>query len=116
MAANKKERVQHIIQKNISNIIQNEIKDQKLGFVTITDVRITNDLSIATIYVNFLGSDNRNEAGLKILEKSKGFIRSKLAKELTIRKMPELKFVVDTSLEEGNKIDDILRSLKKDND
>ncbi|MGL4382867.1 MAG: 30S ribosome-binding factor RbfA [Bacilli bacterium] len=106
-------RVEQVIKREVSSIIQRDLKDNKIGFITITDVKLTNDLSIATIYVNFLGSENRNEAGLKTLERSKGFIKSKLAQRLTIRKTPNLIFKIDTSLEQGNKINALLKQIKE---
>lgn len=114
MSSLKVEKLRQTILKEVSQIIQTELKDNKLGFVTITDVRVTNDLSIATIYVNFLGAEDREDAGLKTLNRSKGFIRSMLAKKLTMRKAPDLKFEIDTSLEEGNRIESILRDIKKE--
>ncbi|MDF9866585.1 ribosome-binding factor A [Bacilli bacterium PM5-3] len=113
MAEKKVERLRQILLKEISQIVQYEMKDNKIGFITITDVKLTNDLSQATVFVNFLGSDNREQAGMDVLKKSKGFIRSELAKRLTIRKAPDLKFELDKSLEKGNRIDEILRSLNK---
>lgn len=110
----KKEKLEVIIQRDLTHIISQEMKDNKLGFVTITEVRLTNDLSIATVYVNFLGQDNREQAGLETLEKSKGFLRSMLAKKLEIRKVPELKFTIDTSLAEGNKIDNLIKEINKE--
>lgn len=110
MAA-KKDRIEAIIQKEVSSIIQMELKDPKIGFITITDVTMTNDLSIAKIYVTFLGQQARIDAGMKALERSKGFIRSMLAKRMTIRKVPQLIFVYDESLERGNKIERIIKEL-----
>lgn len=78
----KTEKIAGIILKNVSEIIQFQLKDPKIGFVTITDVEVTNDLSIAKIYVSFLGKQERNDAGLAALERSKGFIRSELAKRM----------------------------------
>jgi len=109
----KVERINNIIQRDVSNIIQFEMKDDRLGFVTITDVKVTNDLSVATIYVNFLGKEQRNEKGLEVLNNSKGFIRSSLAKKMTIRKVPELVFKLDDSMEKGRKIDEILNEINK---
>lgn len=107
----KNDKMNAIVQKAISEIIQFELKNPKLGFVTITDVRVTNDNSIAKVYVSFLGKEERNQAGLKILNQSKGFIRSELAKRLSIRKTPELIFEIDRSLEQGNRIEKILSDL-----
>lgn len=108
----KNEKMNHICQRTISEIIQFELKDPKVGFVTITDVQVTNDNSYAKVFVSFLGKQERAEAGLKALNRSKGFIRSALAKRLSIRKTPELIFELDKSLEQGNKIERILSELK----
>lgn len=107
----KKDKIAGIIQKNVSEIIQFTLKDPKIGFITITDVNVTGDLSIATIFVSFLGQKAREEAGMKALDRSKGFIRTELAKRLTIRKTPNLVFRIDHSLEKGNKIDAIIREI-----
>ena len=108
----KNEKMNHICQRAISEIIQFELKDPKVGFVTITDVQVTNDNSYAKVFVSFLGRQERAEAGLKALNRSKGFIRSALAKRLSIRKTPEIIFQLDNSLEQGNKIERILSELK----
>lgn len=108
----KQEKMNHICQRAISEIIQFELKDPKVGFVTITDVQVTNDNSYAKVFVSFLGKQERAEAGLKALNRSKGFIRSALAKRLTIRKTPEIIFELDHSLEQGNKIEKILAEIK----
>ena len=107
----KKEKVSGIIQRELSQILQMEVRDPKIGFCTITAVDLTNDLSIAKIYVTFLGKDFDTCKGMQALERSKGFIRSLLAKRLTIRKVPELHFVNDTSLQYGNKIEKIIDDL-----
>ena len=89
------------------------LTNPKLGFCTVTDVQCTNDLSQAKVYVTFLGKQGRNDAGMRVLNQSKGFIRSQVAKKIKIRKMPELIFVQDTSLEQGNKIENILKEIEK---
>lgn len=109
----KKDKISGIIQKEISEIIQFDLKDPKIGFVTITDVEVTGDLSQAKIFVSFLGQDARKEAGMKALERSKGYLRSELAKRMTIRKVPELIFMLDRSLDKGNKIDKIIAEINK---
>ena len=97
----KADKVAGIIQKDVSEIIP------------ITDVKLTNDKSIAKIYVSFLGQKAREEAGMRALERGKGFIRSHLAKRLSMRKVPDLIFLIDHALEKGNKIEDILRQINK---
>lgn len=113
MAGLKADRMDHILMREISNILQFELKNPKLGFVTVTDVQCTKDQSLAKVYVSFLGKQDRNDAGLRVLNQSKGFIRSNLAKKIKIRKMPDLIFVQDTSLEQGNKIEKILHDIQK---
>lgn len=109
----KKERINNIIQRELSSILQNEVKDPKIGFCTITGVSVTSDYSIAKIYVSFLNKNTKKS--MEALERSKGFIRSLLAKRLTIRKCPELHFIHDTSLEYGNKIESIIKELNEEN-
>jgi len=107
----KNEKIAGLIQKNVSEIIQFNLKDPKIGFITITDAQVTNDLSYAKIFVSFLGQNARKEAGMKALERSKGYIRSELSKRLSTRKVPELIFVLDDSLEKGNRIDRIIYEI-----
>ena len=111
MPGAKQDKINNIVQKAVSEIIQFELKNPKVGFVTITDVNVTSDLSYAKIFVSFLGQDARKEAGLKALNQSKGYIRTLLAKRLTVRKTPELIFVLDTTLDKGNKIESILHDI-----
>lgn len=107
----KQERMDQILKKEISRILQFELKNPKLGFVTVTDVECTRDMSQAKVYVSFLGRQERNDAGMKVLRSAKGFIRSTLAKNIKARKMPDLIFVQDTSLEQGRKIEGIISNL-----
>lgn len=110
----KLERLNQIILKEVTEIIAFQLKDPSIGFITITDVQVTNDHSYAKIFVSFLGKKERNEAGMKALERSKGYIRSELAKRLTIRKVPELIFKSDETLEKSRKIDEIIFKIHKD--
>ena len=75
----KKDKLSGIIQRELSQILQVEVRDPKIGFCTITAVDLTNDLSIAKIYVTFLGKDYNVRKGMEALERSKGFIRSLVA-------------------------------------
>lgn len=107
----KKDKLNGIIQRELSQILQLEVRDRDIGFCTITAVDVTNDLSIAKIYVTFLKKGHDQKRGLEALERSRGFIRTLLAKRLTVRRVPELKFVLDSSLEYGNKIETIIHEL-----
>lgn len=109
----KNEKIAELIKRNISEIIQFELKDPKIGFITITDCSVTNDLSYAKLYVSFLGQNARKEAGMKALERSKGYLRSELSKKMSTRKVPELIFQLDDALERGNKIEKIIADMNK---
>ncbi len=109
--AMKKDKLNNIIQRELSSIIQTEVKNSGVGFCTITGVDVTSDLSYAKVYVSFLNKNTKKS--LEALEKSKGFIRSTLARRLTVRKCPELIFVLDTSLDYGNKIESIIEEINK---
>ncbi len=101
--------------RELSLILRNDAKNQKLSNITVTEVRITRDLSYMTIFYTFYQGKEENYQ--ETLENCKGYLRSELAKKLKARKMPELIFKRDTSLDYGNHIDDILVEIhKKDNE
>jgi ribosome-binding factor A len=110
--AYKQDKVSVSILKYVSDIIQFELKSSEIGFITVTGVEVTGDLSIAKIFVSFL--DNKNvEKRMEALNRCKGFIRSSLAKKLTIRKTPNLIFVIDDSFERGMKIEKLIKDINK---
>lgn len=113
MANIKNKRVESNIQVALAKIISRELKNSNVGFTTITSVELTNDYSFATIYINVIGN---TEKTIKALKSSTGFIKSCLAKEVQIRKIPNLIWKYDHSLEAGTKIEKILKNLndKKD--
>ena len=87
------DRIASNLVKEISYILANEVKDQDIKFVTVTDCHVTNDLSFAKVYITTL--DNDREKVLKALNKASGFIRTLLCDRVKIRKMPEIHFVYD---------------------
>lgn len=116
---NRPERLEDQIQFLISNLIQREIRDPDLGFLTVTAVRLSPDKSQAKVYFTVLpmnGQPHEQQvvATLSILNKSKGFLRSRVAARLTIRRVPELHFIFDESINEGNKIENIFSEIEKE--
>ena len=100
------------IKRDLTEIFANEINDPHIdSMVSVTDVEVSNDLSYARIYVSKLGSQRDREALLDALTKANGFIRSALSQRLKIRKVPELRFFLDDSLEYGAKIEKLLSEL-----
>lgn len=104
----KVERTNAFILRELSLILKNEVKDPQVKAVTVTAVECTNDLSLARVYVSTMEHNKRSMAAL---DRSKGFIRSKLAKKLQLRKCPELQFVRDESIAYGNHIDELIAKL-----
>ncbi len=109
----KTERLGNIFVQEISQVIKDEIKDESIFFITITAVRISNDLSYAKVY--FTALDNRSKEEITdTLNKAANFIRGKLCERVDIRKMPELTFVYDESIDYGNRIEKIIDQIHKD--
>lgn len=106
--ADRTQRIQSVIGKNITEIIQFEVKNPKIGFVTIQEVKVSSDFSYAKVYVSFLGTKHP-ENNLNELNKCKGFIRSSLAKKLDIRKTPEISFVLDDSYEKMEHLEELIK-------
>lgn len=107
------ERLNHLIQEEISMIIMKEVKDEDIKFVTITGVETTNDLSYSKVYYTVLNKDKIKEADEALLRAS-SFIRSKLASNIEIRHTPELKFIYDTSIAYGEHIDELIEKIKEE--
>lgn len=104
-------RIDEEYKKEISHIISYELKNPNAtGLISVTKVKVTNDLKFAKVYVSILNSKNLKET-LAALKKSSGFIRSKLASRVNLRNTPELIFELDDSLEYGARIDSILKEI-----
>jgi len=108
------ERVQEAIRQEISRIIHKEIKDPRLGFITITKVELTKDLRYARVYFSVLGEYKDKALALKGLNSAKSYIKGLLSDRIKLRLMPEVIFHIDDSLEHAKKIYDILEKLKKE--
>lgn len=106
------DRLQSTILRTLTDIYLKEVKDNNLGFITITEVRLTNDYSYLTIFYTILGADEKKAAAGRALERSKSFVRSRLANRVKMRKSPQLKFKYDESLAYGNYISEGLKNLK----
>lgn len=111
MANNVKiERLNHAFQEEISMILMTEIKDEDIKFVTITGVDTTSDLSYAKVYFTVL-EDNKRQTTLDALNNAASFIRGKLSERVEVRHTPELRFIYDTSIDYGKRIDSIIEDI-----
>ena len=110
----KTERLANVLLKEISSILMLEVKDEDIKFVTITHVDLSSDLSYAKVYCTVL-NDEKKDKTLKDLNNAKGFIRNELIKrKIEMRKIPELSFIFDESIEYANKIEKIIEKMHKE--
>jgi ribosome-binding factor A len=98
--------------KEISRILQTDIKDPKIKFVTLTGCEVTNDLSFAKVYVTILNDKFKDET-LLALNKAANYIEIELSKRVDIRKMPQISFLYDESIEYGKKIEEKLKEINE---
>ena len=106
------QRVSDLLREEIAEIVMKKVKDPRLGFLTITGVDITDDLKIAKVYVSILKGEER-ETTLDILNSAKGFIRGEIAKRVRMKTIPSLEFRIDESIEHGDRIDRLLKSIRE---
>lgn len=109
----KTERIANLLMREISDILQNEVYDEDIKFVTITACKVDTDLSLAQVYCTVL-NDSKKEKCLHDLNAAKGFIKTELAKrKLEIRKIPDLRFIYDESISYGSKIEKIIKEINE---
>lgn len=107
------ERVAALIQETVAGALATSLKDPRVGFVTITGVTVSPDVSHATLRVSVMGSEDEKAKALEGLESARGFLRSRVAHTLSLRIAPELHFEVDRGLEHARRIDSILDQIKR---
>ena len=108
------ERLEDQVHFLLSTLIQRELRDPDLGFVTLTAVRLTGDRSIARVYYTVLGDEEQGAKTRKALGRAAGFLRTHLAQRLKMRRVPELQFFPDLTLAEGNKIEALFDEIHKE--
>jgi ribosome-binding factor A len=109
------QRVSDLLREEIADIIFYKLKDPRIGFITVTGVDVTDDLKMAFVYISVLKEEER-KATLDILNTAKSFIRSDLSKRLRMKSIPSLEFRLDTSVEYGDRIERLLREIKKNDE
>lgn len=108
------ERVAHMMRREIADILENRLRDPRLGsMVSITDVEVTQDLSFARVFVSTLQTGPEREQLLETLRAAAGFVRHELRPRLGLREVPEVRFVIDESIERGARVDEILRKIER---
>ena len=107
------DKVEHLIKEEISLIFLHKLSNLNLGFITITNVRVSPDLKMANIYLSVFDKEKR-ELVLDKIEERKGYIRSELAHRIRIKFIPELKFFIDDTLDYVEKIEGLIKKIHED--
>jgi ribosome-binding factor A len=111
---NRSERVAGQIRRDLARLIQQEIKDPEVGFVSLSDVEVTRDLAHAKVFITVFDPEKAT-ASLQALRRAATFLRRRLGQELRLRHVPELHFLHDDSVEQGSHIDKLIeRALNAD--
>jgi len=105
------EKVAEAIHEEISSLLVKGVKDPRVGFVTITGVKVTDDLHLATIYFSVIGSDEQKKETEAGLNSAKGYLRREMGKSLRMRYIPDIIFRYDVSIDYGSKIEGILKQI-----
>ncbi|NVK22112.1 MAG: 30S ribosome-binding factor RbfA [Kangiellaceae bacterium] len=110
MSQARAQRVADQIQRELAVLLQREVKDPRLGLVTVSGVEVTSDLQNAKVFVTFLGKEDSKEINeaLAVLAKAAGFLRSQLAKAIRMRSVPNIRFFYDKSITEGAKMSSLI--------
>jgi ribosome-binding factor A len=109
------DRVSGLIQEVLSDILKKEIADPRLQMATITGVKMSADLKLASIYYTTSGDKNSINAAAQAFNRAHGYIKKKLAQQLELRYMPQLRFFYDESLDYGSRIEKLLKTVSTKN-
>ena len=108
------EQMAETLRQVITDALAREVRDPRVGFVTVTAVLVTNDLSHARVMVSAPGEDADKARALEGLQSAAGFLRSRAARTLTTRSVPELHFELDRGLEHAARINELLNTIKRE--
>lgn len=106
--ADRKLRLKSLIARNISEILARDLKNAGIGFASVNDVDVNDDLSLAKVYVSFLGARYPRQ-NLQELEKVKGVVRSLLSKRMDVYKVPEIRFILDEQFDKALSLEEALK-------
>lgn len=105
-------RISEEVRRVISGIIQNDIKDPRISPITsVSHVEVTRDLSFAKIFISILGNEEEKQSTIEGLESAKGYIKKELGREVKLRAMPELIFILDDSIERSMEMTKLINEV-----
>lgn len=111
MAKHRANRLGETLKEEISQMIREDLKDPRIGFVTVTSVEVADDLGHAKVFVSVLGDPQQGQDSLAALNRAAGFVRSEIGKRIRLRHTPDIVFKYDSSIEHGAHIAELLREV-----
>jgi len=108
MTSTRQEKVADLVQAEIARLLRAEVRDVRLGFVTVTGVKMSSDLRHARVFVSVMAQGEAHEATMAALRSAQGFLRSRLGRTLRLRHTPEIAFSLDSSIEYGARIERLI--------
>jgi ribosome-binding factor A len=114
MTEHRLERLRELIKSEFGQILQRDLKDPRIGFVSVTDVELSNDYSHVKIFVSIMGDQETQRLTMEGLESAKGHIRTELGRRIRLRHTPEVHLIADNSIERGSRIFQLLEEVKKE--
>ncbi|MFW6381268.1 MAG: 30S ribosome-binding factor RbfA [Bacillota bacterium] len=114
MSKKRERKVEEFLKEEISDILLKEIKDPRIGFVSLTDVEISGDLKHAKVFVSVYGSDREKIKTMEGLDQATGYIRKLVGNRITTYHTPELIFKYDDSIEHGVQISELIKKVRQE--
>ena len=107
-------RVGELVRQEVASLLNQGVKDPRIGFVSVMHVKMSSDLRYANVYVSLMGDDKEKKSSLIGLRQATGFMRRELGKKLRLRYTPELRFFEDTTLDDAFHIDEVIKQLHEE--
>lgn len=116
MASTRQQRIQQLLIEEVSDIVLREVKDPRIGFLTVTGASVSPDMRHARIFVTIMGTEEEQAAGMKGLQSAARFIRRAFGRRCDLRVTPEIEFRFDAAIQHGVRIFDLLEQIKREDD
>ena len=110
----RKDRIGSFLRAELAQILQREIKDPRIGFVSVISVKVTDDLKEAEVRVSIMGTETEKRTSMRGLNAARGYIQSLIAKRVSFRQTPVLRFVLDSSIEKGMEMERLLDQIRQE--
>ena len=116
MTTHRSERIADLVRHVLAGLLLKAVRDPRVGFVTVTDVKVSTDLKLARVFVSTLGDPTAREASVAALNHAAPFLKRALAKEVELRYIPDLRFFEDAAMEQGFRVETLLEEIRQDHE